>query len=131
MYRDLFKNDLRFRSVIILKYYLKLHVGKMTIFLSLVFAIGVSSASPNALSGVGLSYKHGCLEQAAWMASADKRELYCHCVATAFAKLKGDLDVQHLSLVRAGLTKYGVESELRHVIGRKSTRAIQICQSFL
>ena len=96
-----------------------------------MFSIGVSSASPNTLSGVGLSYKHGCLEQAAWMASADKRELYCHCVATAFLNLKGDLDVQHLSLVRAGLTKYGVESELRHVISKKSTRAIQICQSFL
>lgn len=131
MYQDLYKNGQRFGSVMILNYYLKLYVRKIIIYLSLMFSVGGASASPNALSGVGLSYKHGCLEQAAWMASADKRELYCHCVATTFVNLKGDLDIQHLSLVRAGLTKYGVESELRHVISNKSTRAIQICQSFL
>jgi hypothetical protein len=113
MYQNLFKNALCFASVKILNHYLKFYIAKIIILSTLMYSIGISSANPNTLSGVGLSYKHGCLEQAAWMASADKRELYCHCVATAFVNLKGDLDIQRLSLIRAGLTKYGVESELR------------------
>jgi len=136
IYWILFKNRLHFDLVENLKsknlsYYLKSNVAKIIIFFPFLISISVSSAKSDALSGIGLSYKHGCLEKAAWMASADKRELHCHCVATAFVYLKGDLDILHWSIARVGLTKYGTESDLKHIIDQKSSRALQMCPSVL